>query len=124
MHVAGSQKRAPSLALQQIRQLGGSRGLTRALQAHEHDDVGRAVLRKHELGLGGAQELRELVKNDAHHVLCRRQGIQHVGRHALFLARGDEVLHHAIVDVRFQERHANLTHRGIDVVLGKTALAA
>ena len=36
--------------------LYGRRGLTGALQAHEHDDIGNAVA-KDELALGGAEHL-------------------------------------------------------------------
>ena len=124
VRVAGGQKRAMALALEEVGQLGGGGGLAGALQAHHHDDVGRAVLGQDQLGLGGAQKLRELVKHDAHDVLGGRQGVQDLGGHALLLAASHELLDHAEVDVCLEKRHADLAHGEVDVVLGQAALAA
>ena len=71
VRVAGSEQRAVTLALEQVGELGRGRGLAGALQAHHHDHVGGAVLGKDQLGLGGAQKLRELIEDDAHDVLRR-----------------------------------------------------
>ena len=122
--VACRKQGAVTLSLQQVGQLGCSSGLAGALQAHEHDHVGCAVLGQDELGLGGAQQLGELVQDDHDHVLRRREGVQDLGGHALLLARGDERLHHAVVDVGLEQGHADLAHGRVDVVLGQAALAA
>ena len=124
VRVAGGKQRRVALALQEIGELGRGRGLARALQAHEHDHVGRAVLRQHELGLVGAEKLGELVEHDAHHVLRRRERVQDLGREALLLAGGDKVLDHAEVDVGLEQGHADLAHGHVDVGLGELALAA
>lgn len=70
--VASGEQRRAALLLEQVGKLYGRRGLTRALQAHEHDDVGDAVA-KDELALGGAEHLGELVEHDLDDVLRRRQ---------------------------------------------------
>ena len=49
--VARGEQRRAALLLEQVGKLYGSRGLTGALQAHEHDDIGNAVA-KDELALG------------------------------------------------------------------------
>ena len=49
--VARGEQRRTALLLEQVGQLYGRRGLTGALQAHEHDDIGNAVA-KDELALG------------------------------------------------------------------------
>ena len=124
VRVAGGQKRRMALALQEIGKLGCRRGLAGALQAHEHDHVGSAVLCQHQLGLGGAEKLGELVEHDAHHVLRRRERVKDLGREALLLAGGDKVLDHAEVDVCLEQGHANLAHGNVDVRLGELALTA
>ena len=124
VRVAGSQQRRMALALQEIGKFGRRRGLAGALQAHEHNHVGRAVLRQHKLGLGCAEKLSELVEHDAHHVLRRRERVKDLGREALLLAGGDKVLDHAEVDVCLEQGHANLAHGNVDVCLSELALAA
>ncbi len=113
-----------ALLLEHVGELGAGRGLARTLQAHEHDDVGRAVLHEDELALGGAKQLGELVEDDLHDVLGGRQRREHLSRKALLLALGHEVLDDTEVDVGLEQGHANLAHRDIDVVLGEAALAA
>ena len=49
--VARGEQRRAALLLEQVGQLYGRRGLTGALQAHEHDDIGNAIA-KDELALG------------------------------------------------------------------------
>ena len=70
--VARGEQRRAALLLEQVSQLHGRRGLTGALQAHEHDDIGNAVA-KDELALGRAEHLGELVEHDLDDVLRRRQ---------------------------------------------------
>ncbi len=122
--VAGGEKRLAPLALEQVGELGRRGGLAGALEADEHDHVGRAVLREDELGVGGAEKVGELVEDDLHDVLGGRQRVHDLGGQALLLAARHELLDHAVVDVGLEERHANLAHRAVDVVLGETTLAA
>ena len=51
VNVARGEQRRAALLLEQVGQLYSRRGLTGALQAHEHDDIRNAVA-KNELALG------------------------------------------------------------------------
>ncbi len=53
VHVARGEQRALALLLEHVGELDGSGGLTGALQAHEHDDIGDAA-GEHKLALGPA----------------------------------------------------------------------
>ena len=123
MGVAGRQKRASSLVLEEVGELCRSRRLARSLKTHEHDDVRCAVLRKDELGLSGAEQFRELVEHDFHDVLGGRERVEDLDGHAAFLAAAHEALHDTVVDVRLEQRHANLAHGLADVILAETSLA-
>ena len=96
--VARGEQRRAALLLEQVCQLYSRRGLTGALQAHEHNDVGNAVA-KDELALGGAEHLGELVEHDLDDVLRRRQRFHDLGGHAALLGLGDKLLDDLKVDV-------------------------
>ena len=121
--VASGEQRRAALLLEQVGKLYGRRGLTRALQAHEHDDVGDAVA-KDELALGGAEHLGELVEHDLDDVLRRRQRLHDLGGHAALLGLGDKLLDDLKVDVGLEQRHANVAHGRGDIGLGQFTLAA
>ena len=121
--VARGEQRRAALLLEQVGQLYGRRGLTGALQAHEHDDVGDAVA-KDELALGGAEHLGELVEHDLDDVLRRRQRLHDLGGHAALLGLGDKLLDDLEVDVGLEQRHANVAHGRGDIGLGQLTLAA
>ena len=96
---------------------------TGALQAHEHDDVGDAA-GEHQLAIGTAEQLGELVGDDLDDVLRRGQGVEHLGIKAALLGARHELLDHLEVNVGFEHGHAHLAHGGVYVVLGQAALAA
>ena len=121
--VARGEQRRAALLLEQVGQLYGSRGLTGALQAHEHDDIGNTVA-KDELALGGAEHLGELVEHDLDDVLRRRQRLHDLGGHAALLGLGDELLDDLKVNVGLEQRHANIAHGRSNIGLGQLALAA
>ena len=121
--VARGEQRRAALLLEQVCQLYSRRGLTGALQAHEHNDVGNAVA-KDELALGGAEHLGELVEHDLDDVLRRRQRFHDLGGHAALLGLGDKLLDDLKVDVGLEQRHANVAHGRGDIDLGQLALAA
>ena len=123
VHVAGHEQGLVVLLAQAVCQLGRSRGLARALQADEHDDVRDAARELEAMGLA-TEELGELVHDHADDVLRRGEARKHLGPHALRLGLGDKILHHQVIHVSFQHRHTNLAHGRIDVVLGELALAA
>ena len=121
--VARGEQRRAALLLEQVGKLYGSRGLTGALQADEHDDVGDTVA-KDELALGGAEHLGELVEHDLDDVLCRRQRLHDLGGHAALLGLGDKLLDDLKVNVGLEQRHADVAHGRGDIGLGQLALAA
>ena len=106
IHVARGEQRVLALLLEHVGELDRRGGLTGALQAHEHDDVGDAA-GEHELALGPAEQLGELVEHDLDDVLRRREGVHDLGGEAALLGARDEVLHHAVVDVRLEKGHAD-----------------
>ena len=121
--VARGEQRRAALLLKQVGQLYGSRGLTGALQAHEHDDVGNTVT-KDELALGGTEHLGKLVEHDLDDVLRRRQRPHDLGGHAALLGLGDELLDDLKVDVGLEQRHTNVAHGRGDIGLGQLTLTA
>ncbi len=62
--------------------------------------------------------------DDFHHVLGGIQPLQHILTDGLLLDARDEILHHAIIDVGFQQRQPNLPCRLRDVILRQPALFA
>ena len=122
--VARDEQGAVVLLLQAVRELGRRRRLARALKAHEHDDVGDAVVGQRELGLVAAEQRGELVHDDLDDVLRGRERIHHLGGEAALLGARDELLDDLEVDVGLQKREADLAHRGVDVLLGQAPLAA
>ena len=121
--VARGEQRRAALLLEQVGKLYGSRGLTGALQTHEHDDIRNAVT-KNELALGGAEHLGELVEHDLDDVLRRRQRLHDLGGHAALLGLGNELLDDLKVNVGLEQRHANVAHGRSNIGLGQLTLAA
>ena len=124
IHVAGDEQRVVVLAFQQVGQLGRSRRLARALQAHEHDDVGNAAAEFDAAGALLSEQVRELVEDDLHHVLRRGERIEHLGGEAALLGLGDEFLDDLEVDIGLEQRQADFAHGGVDILFGQLALAA
>ena len=121
--VARGEQRRTALLLEQVGQLYGRRGLTGALQAHEHDDIGDAVA-KDELALGGTEHLGELIEHDLDDVLRRRQRLHDLGGHAALLGLGNELLDDLKVNVGLEQRHANIAHGRGNIGLGQLTLTA
>ena len=120
VHVAGGQQRPFVLVFEVEGDLPGGGGLAAALQAGHEDDRGR-LGGDVELGLTAAHEGGELLVDDLHHLLAGGEALQHFGAHSPLLDPGAEILGHLIVDVRFQQGHADLAHGGVDVGLGEGA---
>ena len=72
VYVGGHQQRALLLLFQVEGQLTHRRGFTGTLQTYQHDD-GRRLIRHRQLGLGSAQELRQLFVNDLDNLLAGAQ---------------------------------------------------
>ena len=71
-----------------------------------------------------AHELAQLLVDDLDDHLGRGEGFQHIGADAAFRHSLGEVLDHLIADVRFQQRHADLTHSLLHIGFLQAALAA
>ena len=115
----------PALLLlaQQTRQLGAVGGFARALQTDHHHNGGR-VGRDRQAGGLPAQKRDQLLVDDLDDLLRRGQAIQDLRVGRFFRDRLDEILGDLEVDVRFEQRHADLAHRVLDVRLSQPALAA
>ena len=112
-----------ALRLQAVGELGACGGLARTLQADEHDDAG-GLLAQVERDVLPAQQLGELIDDDLHDVLPRRERIHDIGGQAALLRAAAKAFHHAEVDVCLEQRHADLLDARIYIGLGKVALRA
>jgi hypothetical protein len=104
-------------------ELGGGRGLARALQARQQDDGRRPGRELEGLRLGPAEHLDHLVADHPEDGLVRGQAPEDV---LAFRAGADPVhdlLRDLEVHVRLEEGQADLTERGLDLGLGEDPLA-
>ena len=120
--VASDEHRVSALLAKVDRQLGGVRRLAGTLQADHHQDLRRPVRSAERLALG-AEDADQLFVDDADHRLGRRQRLQHVLTDGPLANGGDEVLDDPEVDVRLEQRPANLSHRVVDICLGQATFA-
>ncbi len=115
LEVARDEPWSLRLASEQEPELRGCRRLPRALQAGEEDHGGRAA--ESEPRVPRAHERGELLVDDLHHLLPRREAPQDVLSERAFLDRGSEVTRDLEVHVRLEEREPDLAHRLRDGVL-------
>ena len=121
VRVGRHEQRAAALLDDVPGQLGGRGGLARALQAdHRHD---RGVAGQVEYPVPGRQELDELVVHDLHDLLAGGEALEHIGTDRAFPNARHEVLDDLEVDVRLEQRQADLAHGGVDVGLADPAAA-
>jgi len=121
--VGGDQVRRPLLFLQVQGDLAARGGLPRPLQPHEHHGDGRPAGEVQVLRLR-PHHLRHLVVDDLDEVLVRGQRREHLGAQRLGPDSGDEILHHLVVDVGFQEGEADLVQGPLDVPFRDAPVAA
>ena len=123
VHIAGHQQRPLAvLPAHMARQLGAVGGFTGALQTHHHHNGG-ALGGRGKAGIAAAHQFRQLLVDDLHNLLGRRQALQHVAAHAALGDLSDEILDHLIADIRLQQSQADFTQAGPDIALRQTALA-
>jgi len=110
-----------ALALEPAGELGGGGGLARAVEAYQED-----ARRGGEVERGGVatQEGGQLVLENFDDLLAGRDAAQHVFAQRLGLDPCDEVLGHLVVDISFQQRHADGAHGVGDVRFGDRAVTA
>ncbi len=121
IRIGGHHQRAAVIALtQRQRQLGGGRRLACALQPHQHDHVRRGAghiqLRRF------AQRAQQLLVNDLHNLLRRRQAFHHLGADGPLSHARHQVLDNLEVDVGFQQRQTHLAQRHVNVLLRQLAV--
>src|SRR6185312_15388777 len=122
--VGGHHHRPLLVPLEPARQLADRGRLARALEA-DHHDRGRALLGPVEVGVDRPHQVDQLLLTDAHEVLLgrRRQGAV-AGLGAQLHRLADRLFLHAIeerlgdleLDVGFEQRHAHVAQRVLDVV--------
>jgi hypothetical protein len=113
---------------EQARELRRGRRLTGTLKADHHDAGDVGLLRVLDRLAAVLHHRDELVLTDLDEVLLGADfdllALEHDLRRELFadrllLHRREEPLHHAELDVRVEEREANLSQRGLDVLSGE-----
>ncbi len=93
--------------------------LAGSLEPDESDDGGVAV--EVERPVAGAEERDQLLVDDLHDLLAGRQAAEDLGSNSSLADARDEVLDDLEVDVRLEERQADLAHGGVDVRLAHSA---
>ena len=122
VHVGRSEYRMLSLLLEVPGELGGGGGLSRALQADQHDD--RGGMRGHGQPVSRASEqLHQLVVHHLDHVLARRERGEHVLTDGLDANPLDEALDDFEIDVGFEQSHAHFAQSLLDILLRQPAEA-
>src|SRR5690606_17216560 len=122
VRVRRDEQRPVAFPAQVQRQLASSGRLTGALQTDEHDDV-RGVARQVQTARL-AERADQLFVHDLHDLLARREALLHLNADRTLAHPLDKGLDHAVVDIRLQQRHADLPHRSVDVVLRQLAVLA
>ena len=123
LQVTGHQQRGVTLLLEPVTELAGQGGLTRALQAGEHDDRRRLLGELHAPGLT-AEDPDEFLVDDLDDLLGRVEGGRHLCTLGALLDLGDEPADHRQRDVGFEQRQADLAGGPVDVGVGQSAFAA
>ena len=116
LEVGRDQRGLLALLAQEERELGGSGRLARALKAREQDD-GRRPAGERELRAAASHQRGQLLVDDLHDLLPRRQALQDVLPERALAHALDELLHHLEVDVRLEQRQPDLAHRARDRLL-------
>ncbi len=104
---------------QAARELRGRRGLTRALQADEHDHGWAAV--RGDRARVAAEHGDQLVVHDLHEGLPGVQAPRDFLAERAIAHAVDERFRNGQRDVRLEQRHTNRAHRLAHVVLGDSA---
>ena len=123
LEVAGDEQRSVTLLLEPVAELAREGGLTRALQAREHDDGRRALGELHAARLA-AEDADELLVDYLDDLLGGVERLRDLGALGALLDPGDEGAHHGKRDVGLEEGKTDLTCGAVDVGVGQASLAA
>src|ERR1051326_5995589 len=96
---------------------------TGALKPHQHEDLRRRAFQV-QVGVLAAQKPRQLLVDDLDELLIRGEALEHLLAQRLGFERVEEALDDLEVDVGFEQRHAHVPKRVVDVVFADFPLAA
>ena len=122
--VTRDKQRAAALAAVVPAQLGGVGGFTVALQAAHHQHGLALVFDAQVLGFVAAHQLGKFLVDDLDDLLGGSQAFHDLLPHRALRNLGAEVFGHFVVDIGFQQRHADFAHRSFDICLSQLAFAA
>ena len=122
--VTGHQQRPASLAAVILAQLGGMGGFTVALQAAHHQNRLALILDVQVLRLVAAHELGQFLVDDLDDLLGGGQAFHDLLPHGALGNLRAEILGDFVVDVGFQQCHADFPHGRLDIGLVQLAFAA
>ena len=109
------------LFLQPLGQLRGGRGFPRPLQTDHQNRTRRVVDLQRIRSTVARQHMHQLVVNDLHHLLARRDRLRHRLPRGLDLHRLDEIPRDRQRDIGLKERRPNLAQRRINIGLTQGA---
>jgi len=122
LEIGGEETGCLALVLAEMeRELRGGRRLARALQPAEEDHDRRAT--EDELRVARAHQVRELLVHDLHDLLTGLEPLEDVLAERALPHRADELLDDLEVDVRLEEREADLARGARDGLLVEAGLA-
>ena len=115
VNVTGNQQRpAAFFILEVFCQFGGVGGFTTALKA-AHQNDGRRLGSKFNPGIFAAHQRGQFLIDNLDDLLGRGQTFEDLCTDSPFTDGFDKVLDDLVVDVRFQKRQLDFTHRVLDV---------
>jgi hypothetical protein len=117
----GDQPGLPAFGAQDEGKLGRRRRLARPLEACEQDHAELAQL---QLRRALAHQARQLLVDDLHDLLARRQALEDVLAEGALAHVRDEVTDDCEVDVRLEQRQADLAHGARNRLVVEPALLA
>ena len=113
-----------ALLLELAGDLGSGRRLTCTLQTDHHHDGHLLAGLQRKLGRLASHQGRHLFVDDLDHHLGGIDAVHDLFTDCSFLHGVHKLFDNLEVDVRFQKRHLDFPHRGLDVALCELALAA
>ena len=122
--VQRNEQRFFALLLELPGKFRGGRRLTCALKTCHHYDRHLFAGLQSELRGLASHQLRHLFVDDLDDHLRRIEAVHDLLADRPFLYGAHELLDHLEVDVRFEQRHLDFAHRGLDIALRELTLAA
>src|SRR5260370_10599456 len=122
INVGGNDQRPVAMASQPFAKLSRGSGFARTLQSDDHP-YGRRPRGKSALGML-AKQLEQCAAHNFEDLLIGRELQQDLRAQGFGADMGEQFVGNVYVDVAIEQGFANSTQRGVQVLLGKLALAA